>query len=238
MLLIQSFQLGFMPIAFKMFDQPGAKRFYSKILTYYTFILILSSLALSFFSREMLILMADKSEYYVAHAVVPIISLAFILKGMLFVFSLGMHYAKKMKYNAYIITLSVVFSFGLSIILIPIIGYYGAAVSAVLSNLLLAILFYKYSQKFYPIPFELKKIGLLFIIGGSIYAISWFTVGIEMVVAVVIKLGLLILFPVLLYVFKFYDMQELLAMKGFVRKWRDPGKWKNNFHEATGRKTE
>ncbi|MFO7863912.1 MAG: oligosaccharide flippase family protein [Salinivirgaceae bacterium] len=238
MLLIQSFQLGFMPIAFKMFDQPGAKRFYSKILTYYTFILILGALALSFFSREVLLLMADKPEYYVAHAVVPIISLAFILKGMQFVFSIGMHYAKKMKYNAYIITFSVVFSFGLSIILIPIIGYYGAAISAVLSNLLLAILFYKYSQKFYTIPFELKKIGLLFIIGGGIYATSWFTVNLGIVYALVIKFILLVLFPVLLYVFKFYDVQELRAMKGFVRKWKKTGEWKNNIYKMSGRKTE
>lgn len=228
MLLIQSFQLGFMPIAFKMFDQPGAKRFYSKILTYYTFILILSTLALSFFAREMLILMTDKPEYHVAYIVVPIISLAFILKGMQFVFSLGMHYAKKMKYNAFIITLSVLFSFGLSIFLIPRLGYYGAAISAVLSNLLLAILLYKYSQKFYAIPFEVKKIFLMFITGGTIYALSWLTINMNIIGAIAIKFLLLLLFPVLLYVFKFYDMQELLALRGFARKWKNPGKWKSN----------
>lgn len=231
MLLIQSFQLGFMPIAFKMFDQPDAKRFYSKILTYYTFLLIISTLAISFYSRELLMFMSDKSEYYIAYTVVPLISLAFIFKGMQFVFSMGMHYAKKMKYNAFIITLSVIFSFAVSIGLIPLIGYYGAAVSAVLSNFLLAILFYNYSQKFYPIKFELRKLYLMFIIGFIVYGLSWLTYDMGIFSALIIKTLLIALYPFVLYVFKFYDRQELLAIGGFVRKWRNPAKWKNHIFD-------
>jgi O-antigen/teichoic acid export membrane protein len=50
MFIIQSFQLGFLPIAYKMLEDAGAKRFFSRIFTYYFGILMLSAFALSVFS--------------------------------------------------------------------------------------------------------------------------------------------------------------------------------------------
>ena len=98
-IILQSFQLGFLPIAFNMFDKPDAKRYFSKVLTYYSFILVLSVLALSLFSKELIEIFAKNEDYWLAYSIIPIICFTFVLKGIQYVFSLGLHYTKKTKYK-------------------------------------------------------------------------------------------------------------------------------------------
>jgi len=52
--LLQSFQLGFLPIAFKNLNTEGSDRFFSKVHTYFIFIMLIFSLILSLFSQELL----------------------------------------------------------------------------------------------------------------------------------------------------------------------------------------
>lgn len=228
MLLIQSFQLGFLPIAFKMYSKPDAKRYFSKVLTYYTFILIFVSLGLVFFSKEIILLLSKKQSYVVAYTVVPIITLAFIFKGMQYVFSIGLHYAKKTQYNAYIISILVVVNMGINIVLIPQIGMYGSAVAAVISNLSMMLLFYHYSQKLYHIPFEIKKIYKLFAVGFALYGISTLSNYFNLYIGMIIKFIMLLSFPFILYLLKFYEPIEIVSIQNFYRKWRNPKSWKKN----------
>ncbi len=228
MLLIQSFQLGFVPIAFKMYTQPNAKRYFSKVLTYYTFVLIFVSLALTFYSKELIMFLSNKQSYVIAYTVVPIITLAFIFKGLQYVFSLGLHYAKKTHYNAIIVPVMVLFNLGINILLIPKISFYGSAVSAVFSNFIMAVLFYHYSQKLYYIPFEIKKVVLMFVVGFVLFGISLLTSYINIYIGMIIKLFLLFSFPFILYLFNFYEAIEIASIKGFYKKWKNPKNWKNN----------
>lgn len=228
MLLVQSFQLGFLPLAFQMYDKPDSKRYFSKVLTYYTYILVFVSLGLSLFSKEALLLLARDPAYIVAYTVVPLITLAFIFKGMQFVFSLGLHYAKKTHYNAVIITLLVVVNFSINIILIPRIGIYGPAIAAVVSNLCMSLVFYHYSQKLYRIPFEIGKIIKIFIVGFILFGLS-VLLGIENIyINIAIKAILFISFPFLLYILQFYEQIEIESIKGFIRKWRNIKNWNTN----------
>lgn len=233
MLLVQSFQLGFLPIAFKMYDKPDSKRYFSKILTYYTYALVFVSLGLSLFSKEVLMLLAKDQSYIIAYTIVPIITLAFILKGMQYVFSIGLHYAKKTHYNATIISSLVLVNFGINILLIPKIGMYGPAIAAVISNLCMALLFYHYSQKLYNIPFEIVKIIKLFIVGFILYGISILIGNLNIYLSISIKLLLIISFPFLLYIIRFYEPIEIESIRRFYKKWSNIKKWKDNLSSNT-----
>lgn len=226
MLLVQSFQLGFLPIAFQMYDKPDSKRYFSKILTYYTFILVFVSLGLSLFSREALLILAKDQSFIIAYTVVPIITLAFILKGMQYVFSIGLHYAKKTHYNATIISFLVIVNFGINILLIPHIGMYGPAIAAVISNLCMVLLFYRYSQKLYNIPFEIIKVIKIFIVGLSLYGLSILTNNLNLYISIGIKLLILFAFPFVLYIIRFYEPIEIERIQGFVKKWGNIRNWK------------
>ncbi|MCB0752773.1 MAG: oligosaccharide flippase family protein, partial [Ignavibacteriae bacterium] len=91
-LILQSFQLGFLPIAYKKVGAPDSQRFFAKTLTYYTFVLVISALAISLFSKELIVALAQKKEYWESYSVIPIITFAFVLRGIQYIYSLSFHY--------------------------------------------------------------------------------------------------------------------------------------------------
>jgi O-antigen/teichoic acid export membrane protein len=216
--IIQSFQTGFLPIAYKNFDKPDAQRFFSKTLTYYTLILVITGLSISLFSEEIITLFSKNVEYNIAYTIVPFISLAFIFKGIQYVFSLGLHFVKKTKYNAIIVLLAALINLALNFILIPQMGIYGAAIATVFSWFIMTIAFYKYSNRLYKVKYEIKKLIILLGIGIALYCISLLFFNFNFTLKVVLKLGLLVLFPFILFLFRFYEKIELERLKEFRDK--------------------
>jgi O-antigen/teichoic acid export membrane protein len=214
--IIQSFQLGFLPIAFKKFGEPNANRFYSKILTYFVFLLVLSAICLSFFGKELIRFMSDNASYWDAYSIIPVISLAFVFKGIQYVVSLGFHYTKKTSYNAYIVMVTSIVNVSLNFLLIPVLGYFGAGLSMLGSLILMVVLTYIYSQRLYKINYEIYKIAILIIVGLALYIVSLILPDINTVVNIIIKTVLIIIFPVILYVAKFYEPAELEKIKNML----------------------
>ncbi len=217
-LIIQSFQTGFLPIAYKNFDKPDAQRFFSKILTYYTFVLVLASLGISLFSNEVIELFSKNSDYNIAYTIVPFISLAFIFKGVQYVYSLGLHFAKKTKYNAYIVLCAAIINFIINILLIPRYGIYGAAVATIISWILMSTAFYKISYKYYKVKYEIKKVILLISTGVILYVVSLLFNDFPFYTKIIFKSILIFIFPLLMWIFNFYEKSELEIIKGFFKK--------------------
>src|SRR5690606_39015627 len=91
MFVVLPFGLTLMPVAYKMFRQPGDREYYKKLKTYVAFILVWSGLSLSVFGKELVELFAAQSSYYQASAVIPFIVLAYVLYGISMISSLGMY---------------------------------------------------------------------------------------------------------------------------------------------------
>ena len=213
MLILQSFQLGFLPIAYKKLDDPNAKRFFSKVLTYYTLVLVFSALVISLFSKELIELLALNTEYWIAYIVVPIISFAFVLKGIQYNFALSFHYAKKTGYNALIVVIAAITNIMLNIILIQKFNFLGAAVSLLLSILIMMILSYFLGQKVYKIPYEIFKISKILFAGILLYVLSIFLSDIGFWIAIFSKIILVIVFPILLYAMNIFEQVEIDGFK-------------------------
>lgn len=229
--VIQSFQLGFLPVAYKMFEKEGAKEFFAKVLTYLVLILFLVAFLVSFFSKEVIMLFAPSNKnYWIAYTVVPLLSFTFILKGMNYMFSLGLHYVKKTRYNAYIVSVVAILNILLNIVLIPEIGIYGAAITTIISNIVMVMAFYHYSQKFYYINFELKRlyilfsVGTLWLLGG--FLSDWYLESVWS--ALVIKVLLFISFPFILSLLRFFEKIEVENLSGAWKKWSKPSRWIEN----------
>ncbi len=227
--ILQSFQMGFMPIAYKIYKKPEAKRYFSKVFLYLVFILLLSTLVLSLFSKEAIVLFAkNNNDYWLAYTIVPVLCLTYSLKGMEYFFALGLHYVKKTKYNAVIVLIGSVISLSLNILLIPYLKIYGAAVTALLTQLVLVYLFYKKSNKYYPIDYELVKVAKLFAITVMILAITYFIQHINLFLRLGIKTLLIVLFPFILHYWNFFEEIEVLRIKQAWVKWKNPVNWKDN----------
>lgn len=230
--IVRSFQMSFMPIAFKMYKEKHAPRFFSKVLNYYTLILVIAVLVLSFFSKEILMIFSpNNKDFWAAYTIVPIIAVTFVFNGMKYIFHLGLHFEKKTKYNAFIVIIGAIVNIGLNLALIPLINIYGAAAASTITSLLVTILYYKYSQKFYKINYEIPKIIKILVVAIVLYFASLITNYTNIILGVAIKIGLLASFPFLLYFWNFFERIELLRIKQGYKKWKNPFAWKKNLRK-------
>jgi len=87
---------------------------------------------------------------------------------------------------------------------------------------------YACSQKYYFIPYELKKVIIMIFTGFVIYLLSLLTTELNLILRIPLKLLLILMFPIILYVLGFYEKVEITHIKNFWIKWRDPTNWKKN----------
>lgn len=209
MFIIQSFQLGFLPFAYKMLNDPGAPRFFARMFTYFMLALVFPGLLLAMFSREIVVAFTlNQPGYSAAYTVIPLVTLGFIFKGSQYYFSLGLHYVRKTRHNAWIVMLCAAFSLGMNFLLVPRMGIYGSALVLLLSNLLMSLLFYYFAQRMYPIRFEWKRVGLLAGLGIGFYGVASLFSMMDFYLGLITKILLALLFPLGLYRFGFFDQDE------------------------------
>jgi len=173
LLIIASFSLGFLPIAYKKFTSPDFKPFFSKTLTLYLGLTILLTLVISVFGEELTkILSSGEPAYWTAAILVPFIAYIFIFKAMnnyfLYIFLL----TKKTKHHATVTVIGVLLNIALNFILIPNFGIYGAVAATGVSYLVMTIISYSKTQKLVKIDYDMKRIVILLISCAVIIALG------------------------------------------------------------------
>jgi len=104
--------------------------------------------------------------------------------------------------------------------------YYRGCTGNSHNSIYILLLNYYFSQKKYFIPYEIRKLGILFLIGGIISFSGLLITDLHLLPRIIIKTFLLVGFPFFLYLLNFYETIELQAIKGFVTKWRNIKKFR------------
>jgi len=222
---ISSVQLALPPMIFKMIDQPGSKRFYSKIMTYIAFGIMLLILGVSIYGREIIRVLAKNSSYWDAYIVIPILSMSMLFLMLKHVSTTGLTIKKRTAVLARMVVAVAILNIVLNLLLIPSLGIIGASLATLISRIAHFGIIYYFAQKAYKIPYELKKIIIVIVVGIVLYLLSLLTTDLVLIPRLGIKLILVILFPILLYPLGFYEEIELIRIKQAWQKLRNPGNW-------------
>ena len=227
MLLAENaFQLAWPPHRFAIAKQPNAKHQFARILTYYLLAFGFLAMALSLLAKELLMIMTTP-KFYPAAAVVPLIALSYIFSGVRHMTNTGLAITNKNYYVPPIIVGSALLNLGLNYVLIPPYGMIGAAWATILSYLVLVTVQTLVNLHFYYIQYEYGRMAKLALTWGITYGVSqliqtpslWITIG--------LKCLLLLAYPFVLYALRFYEKEELEALKELLgsqfRRWRN---WK------------
>ncbi|MEE9450880.1 MAG: oligosaccharide flippase family protein [Ignavibacteriaceae bacterium] len=228
MFFLMPLSLTLLPIAYKIYNQPGDKEYYKKIMTYVTFILMWGGLFLAVYSKEIISLFSSSDFFIPAYEVVPVILLSLVFLGMSMISSLGMYLVSKTIYVAVITVVSATINIGLNFLLIPVYGIMGAAINTLVASILLYFLSLIVSNHYYRINFENIKLLLLLTIGTALFFITYFVKIETLGINIIFKLIIVIAFPVILYLSSFYDSSEIRIVRGFIQKWRNPSDWLSN----------
>jgi O-antigen/teichoic acid export membrane protein len=188
-------------------DQKDAKDAYAKMSTYYTAIIVLVGLALTVLSKELVVLLSTPN-YYKAAKIIPVAVLGYIFHSFYKVNSRILHYVKKTTFIGYSTVSAAILNIILNFILIRHFGMMGAAWATLISFIFLFCITFNYSRIFYSVRFEKIRIFKIFIIGLVIYYLSrWIQMDI-LAVVLVIKLILILFFPLGLYLTNFFTQEE------------------------------
>lgn len=215
MFLVLPYSMSLMPVAYKYYGQKDDKRFFSKVMTYSTFIFVWASVFISLFSKEIIKLFATKPEFYNAYYVVPIILFSYVFSGMRLTASLGMMLTKNTKHIATITLGAAILNIILNFILVPYFGIMAAALNTLIAFMIFYYVTQLVSDKYFKIPFEDRKLILMISIGIILATAGYFLE--DEIIYQFIKLILFCLFPYVLYLFGFYEISEVNALKNIKK---------------------
>jgi O-antigen/teichoic acid export membrane protein len=220
-LIVAPFAAAWVPFAFSIFKQENAKQVYSRAFTYFVLVAMLAALALSVLSSQVLSIMATPA-FHAAYKVIPLIALSYVLYGCSAILGVGFALMAKTRYSALCVVVAAILNLGLNYLLIPGYGMMGAAWATLISYLVMAALFFIVSRRFYAVTYEwgrVAKICIAFgvVFGGSLFLTDTYSVVHSYIIVAVFKLLALLTFPIVLYLLRFYQPEEIQKTREIIR---------------------
>ncbi len=211
-LFIQAFRLGAEPFFFQQASASNARQTYARIMKYFVIILSIMFLAVAMYLNVWKVLFLRREVYWEGLFVVPTLLLANMFLGIYFNLSIWFKLSNNTKMGAYITVVTAALAFALNIWWIPIFGYFGSAVATMVCYGVQMILCYYLGQKYYPIPYPVKKlvsiIGLSLIFYGIYYAIVKYLISPEDVYALTIASLSLATFLLFVFIYIMYRIEK------------------------------
>jgi O-antigen/teichoic acid export membrane protein len=174
-MFIQAFRYAFEPFFFARSSQETADnpQIYAIVMKYFILFGLVIFLGMVLYID--IVKMLIPSIYHQGTRVVPIVLIADLFFGVFFSASIWYKLKDKTWYGACIAIIGAIITIILNIALIPVMGYMGSAIALLICYGIMMVINYVWGQKFYPIPYDLKRITLYFSVTMSIFAVSFFT---------------------------------------------------------------
>ncbi len=238
LVIVDSVRMAIAPMMFKRIDTPDNKRFYSKVLLYTSFVLMFAIVGISMFSLEIIKVITGSAEFWDAVVIIPVLSISVFFVNMKEVTIYGLYITKKTRTIGLIVFFATVMNLILNLVLIPLWDINGAALATLLSQLLYWYACFHFSQRSFYVPYEIRKIILIFITGAMLSFLSLAFNEMNLLPRLFFKSISLISFPFILYIFNFYEKIELQSIRGFVMKWSKISRLGENIKSLKGLRDE
>lgn len=219
MFLMDPFLKVWSPFLFDNYDKPNGPVLLSRVLTLFTLACVLVALGVSVFAPIVLPYVTGE-QFADAFALVPLACLAAVFYSISGLVDAGILIAKKTQYKPIIFGMAAAVSVAANVVLVPIFGMWGAAVAAVASMITLVLVNLHYSNKFYRLPIEWRRLVLVFAGAIATYVLCdvifiWSNHSVMGQISSVLAMAS---FPLLLWWGKFFTLEEIKAIRGVGRK--------------------
>jgi O-antigen/teichoic acid export membrane protein len=172
-MFIQAFRYAFEPFFFSQAESKNDKNIYAEIMKYFVIFGLLIFLGMMLYIDVIKLIIP--LEYEEGFTIVPVVMLANLFFGIYFTLSLWYKLTDMTRYGAYISVLGAVISITLNFVLIPIFGYKGSAAALLTAFFIMMVVSYFLGKKYYPVPYNLKRIGTYFFVAVVIYILGLFS---------------------------------------------------------------
>ncbi len=170
MVFTQAFRYAYEPFIFAQ-NKGGDKRAeYADAMKFFIVFSLLIFLGMMFYLDILKYLIRE--DYWEGLKIVPVILMSYLFQGIFFNLSLWYKLIDKTQYGAYFSIIGLIITLAVNIIFVPHFGYVASAAASFVCYLIIMLISYYFGQKYYPITYDLKSIGIYFVIAMVLFAAS------------------------------------------------------------------
>lgn len=169
-----AFRLGIEPFFFSHSGSDSAAQTYATITKYFVIFGSAILLGVVVFADLLKVIIIQDESYWEAMKVVPLIILANFFLGIYHNLSVWYKLSDKTKIGAYISIVGAVITLALNFVLIPYISYMGSAIATIAAYGTMMFISWRLGNKYYPIPYDMKKIALYLGVSIGLSAITFY----------------------------------------------------------------
>lgn len=227
LLVVAMFDQAWRPFFLEHSKHENARDIFAKVFTYFAVCGVWIIFAVSFFIGDAI--RFSFSGYHLLHpdywggiGIIPIILTAYLFYGFYIIFMAAPILSKKTQILAKVTLIGAGINIIANLVLIRFFAMFGAAWASLVSYFCMASALFVFSNKFYSVNYEWKRIVhlalitlftiILYLSGRSFAAESF-----KLFLAV--KVVILIIFPILLFATRFFTERELNSVKRRILKW-------------------
>lgn len=165
-LFATAFRIGIEPFFFSHSSSNNPEKAYAQITNYFVILGSIILLGVVVFADLLKLILVRDDSYWEAMSIVPLIVLASFCLGIYHNLSVWYKVTDRTKFGAYISIVGAILTIIINFAFIPTFGYKASAVATLVAYATMMLLSYYFGKKYYPIPYNLRKI--IFYLGISI----------------------------------------------------------------------
>lgn len=222
-LFIQAFRMGAEPFFLKQSSEANAGQTYARIMKLFVLVCSFCFLGVALFLDiwKYFMRVDIKPEYAAGLVVVPILLFAKLLLGIYYNLSIWYKISNQTMVGAWITLGGTLITLGINFIFIPHYSYLACAWASLFCYLFMVVSSYLLGQKYYPVPYDIKRILFYLAIMLAVYGVH---VGLGYLIPNVTMhlLSGLILMAIYTYLIVFKLERSTFAQLPLVGKWITP----------------
>ena len=205
-LAIQAFRYAAEPFFFSNASEKNSPQLFANVNHYFTILCCLILLGVSI-NLDILKHLIGDPAYWVGLHIVPVLLLAYLFLGVYYNFSVWFKLTDKTYYGTVITFAGMLITIVANYLLIPVAGYEGSAIAALLCYGGMTILCYVLGQRFYPIPYAINR-DLLYIgiTIALVYGVNAFDIS-NQIAATAFHFSVILVYGAVIYIIEGKDIR-------------------------------
>ena len=208
-LFATAFRLGIEPFFFSHSNSENPQKAYAGITNYFVILGSIILVAVVVFADVLKVVLVQDEAYWEAMPIVPIVLLASFCLGIYHNLSVWYKVTDRTRFGAYISITGAVITLVINYVFIPKIGYYASAIATLAAYGTMMVLSYSLGKRYYPIPYNMRKITFYMGISILFSAISFYGFNRNLIVGSL----LLLVFLGMVYRLEGNQLRQIFAKK-------------------------
>lgn len=169
-LFVQMFRYAAEPFFFQKQKEKGSTQIYAQVMTYLVAFCMFGFLAVTLYIDEIGLILGK--DFRAGLSIAPIMLMAYVVLGMLFNADMWYKLSGKTQYAIYVALAGLVVTTVVNVIFMPHYSYHAAAWGHLASYTTMLIISLLLGRKYYPIPYNWKRILLFIALGLLLFGVS------------------------------------------------------------------